>query len=207
MAKRTETVEPDEILETEQAAPVDDVSLDRETKWIDADSIPHEMVQIPYAYLMQDTGELAKRYPGASGQWYVAGVGPVPDGLVIVPVQVGFREEEIKRDGKLVREEVYRLRAVEMNLNMPVVFTLRGTSKQQLRALLAAVKFVGAGMGRMAFRVTSDMTMNDARQTWFIPVFEALDIEPDACLRAIGQTWGRDDVLALGGGDAHLVGF
>lgn len=185
------TVEPEVI---EQTTPQDE-GPDTSTQWLADHEITPDMIQIPYAYLMQDGGELIKQYPGTAGQWYVAGVGVVPDGLVIVPVQAGKREETIRRDGRDNVEDVFRLRSIEVTQSLPLIMTFRGTAKGPFRALIAAMKWAGPGWERQAFRVTSQLMIGEERRSWYVPVFEALDeIEPAACKSLVDSIWGAPGV-------------
>ena len=192
MAKAQET----EIIDVEETRE----EISRDTEWFD-EAIPADMIRLPYLYLMNGGSEIDKQFPGSEGQFYLSSVGkPLDDGDVkIIPVRVGKRRELVKRNGQEVEEESYRVLAVMVDSGIPVVWTLRGTAKDALRQALGGLTIGGPGLRGGAWNVRSMMLTNKDRQSWYVPVFEPMDIDPAACRSLAANVFDEQgEILPIG---------
>ena len=187
MAKQeTEIVE-----EVEQTAG----EISRDTEWFDA-AIPADMIRLPYLYLMQGGSEIDKKWPLARGEYYLSSIAaPVEDELIIIPVRVGKRNELVKRDGRDVEEESYRVLGLIASSSLPFVWTLRGTAKDALRQALGGLLLSGPGLRGGAFRLASIEMTNKNKQSWFVPTFEPVQMDPAACRSLADSVFGPDGNL------------
>ncbi len=156
--------------------------VNRETEWF-GDVTPADMIRLPYIYLMNGGGEIDKQFPGFDGSYYLSSVGaPVNEGeLAIIPVRVGKRIVDVERNGQMVEEESYRVLALDVQRNSPVMWTLRDTAKESLRVALGGLLLGGPGLRGRAYMLKSATMRNNKRQEWFVPVFEPMDIDPETC--------------------------
>ena len=185
-----------------------DAEPGRETTWLSADEIGPDMVQLPYVYLLQGRSELDKQYPGHEGEFYLSGIGVLPE-LRVIPVQAGRRQEYILRNNQEVLEDVFRLLVVEVDHMLPAVMTFRGTSKQAFRQLMTAMKWGNRTFGGVVVKFTSLLQSGDKGRTWYVPAIEVL---PDTmgvpeCQHLVAHVMGgtSTDIEAseLGGTDAE----
>lgn len=178
--------------EQEQTA----AEINRETEWFDG-AIPSDMIRLPYVYLMNGGSEIDKLFPGSEGQYYLSSLGkPIEDGgLMLIPVRVGKRLAMVERNGQEVEEEEYRLLAVTADSGIPVIWTLRGTAKDALRQALGGITIGGPGLRGGAWKMHSMELTNKKRQSWYVPVFEPMEIAADTCRALVAAVF--DDQGAL----------